>query len=171
MPVNRKARVFWPISFLLLLVDCSSKELVVDQLGLSNVPHQVVGDAVRFTLSFNPDAAMGLSLGSFSRVGFVLAAILAIAVLAPLYKRTQAAQTARIVALALICGGAAGNLLDRLRSSRGVVDFIDVGVGAHRFYIFNVADMGVSVGAVMLAYLLWRADRSEIHQVAQRDPE
>lgn len=169
MAANRKARVFWPVAFLLLLVDCSSKELVVDRIGISNVAHPVVGDAVRFTLSFNPDAAMGLTLGSFSRVGFALAAILAIAVLAPLYRRTQAKQTARLVALALICGGAAGNMLDRLRSSRGVVDFIDVGVGVHRFYIFNVADMGVSVGAVMLAFLLWRADRQEMSKAGESE--
>ncbi|MBA3646444.1 MAG: signal peptidase II [Gemmatimonadaceae bacterium] len=168
MPADHKTRVFWPIAFLLLLVDCSSKELVVEKLGLSNVPHDIVGDAIRFTLSFNPDAAMGLSLGAFSRVGFAAAAILAIAVLAPLYRKTRATQTSRIVALALICGGAAGNMLDRLRSSRGVVDFIDIGIGSHRFYIFNVADMGVSVGAVMLAYLLWRADHAEPEQSHQR---
>ncbi len=59
-------------------------------------------------------------------------------------------------------------MLDRLRSSRGVVDFIDIGIGSHRFYIFNVADMGVSVGAVMLAYLLWRADHAEPEQSHQR---
>ena len=41
-------------------------------------------------------------------------------------------------------------------SDRGVVDFIDVGVGATRFYVFNVADVGVSVGAVLLGYALWR---------------
>jgi signal peptidase II len=159
MPINRKTRVFWPVCLLLLLVDCSSKELIVDQIGISNVPHSVVGDALRFTLHYNPDAAMGLTLGSFSRIGFAVAALLAIAVLAPLYRSTSATQTSRIVALALICGGAAGNMLDRLRSARGVVDFIDVGIGPHRFYIFNVADMGVSIGAAMLAFLFWRAEK------------
>ncbi len=161
MPMNRKTRVFWPVSLLLLLVDCSSKELIVDRIGIVNVPHSVVGDAVRFTLSFNPYAAMGLSLGAFSRVGFAVAALLAIAVLAPLYKRTPATQTSRIVGLALICGGAAGNMLDRLRSARGVVDFIDIGVGAHRFYIFNVADLGVTIGSAILVYALWRSEKHD----------
>jgi signal peptidase II len=161
MGINRKSRVFWPVFLVLLLVDCSSKELVVDQIGLSNVPHSVVGDAVRFTLAFNPDAAMGLTLGPFSRAGFVLAALLAIAVLAPLYRRTDAGQTSRIVAIALICGGAAGNMLDRLRFSRGVVDFIDVGIGAHRFYIFNLADLGVTIGAALLAYGVWRSEQRQ----------
>ena len=160
MPTNRKTRVFWPISLLLLLVDCSSKELIVDRIGDANVPHSVIGDAVRFTLSYNPDAAMGITLGPFSRLGFAVAALFAIAALTPLYRKTSPQHTSRIVALALICGGAAGNLLDRLRSARGVVDFIDVGIGAHRFYIFNVADLGVTFGAVILAFLLWRTEDS-----------
>lgn len=42
--------------------------------------------------------------------------------------------------LALVAGGAMGNLIDRLRSPRGVVDFIDVGIGDARFWTFNVAD-------------------------------
>src|SRR3954468_23244521 len=99
MPINRKTRVFWPVCLLLLLVDCSSKELVVDRIGISNVPHSIVGDALRFTLSFNPDAAMGLTLGGFSRIGFAIAALLAIFVLSSLYRQTPAPQTSRIVAL------------------------------------------------------------------------
>ena len=63
-------------------------------------------------------------------------------------------------ATALVAGGAVGNLIDRVRWSRGVVDFIDVGVGSSRFWIFNVADAGVTVGAVLLALLILRRDRS-----------
>ena len=47
-----------------------------------------------------------------------------------LYRTTRAGDLVRTLALALVCGGAVGNLVDRLRSGRGVVDFIDVGVGA-----------------------------------------
>jgi signal peptidase II len=63
------------------------------------------------------------------------------------------------VALALVCAGAVGNLLDRMRSIFGVVDFLDVGVGDARWPTFNVADMAVSVGAALLAYVLWQEDR------------
>lgn len=51
-------------------------------------------------------------------------------------------------------------MLDRLRSERGVVDFIDIGLGSYRFWIFNVADMGVIVGATLLGVLLWQRDRA-----------
>jgi signal peptidase II len=62
------------------------------------------------------------------------------------------------LALALVTAGAAGNLWDRLRSSRGVVDFIDVGFSDARFWIFNLADVAITIGALLLAYLLSRVD-------------
>ena len=51
-----------------------------------------------------------------------------------------------------------GNLVDRIRSPRGVVDFLDVGVGTLRWPTFNVADIAVSCGAVALAISLWLED-------------
>src|SRR5258705_2211813 len=62
----------------------------------------------------------------------------------------------RQLALGLVAGGAAGNLIDRIRSARGVVDFLDVGIGAYRWPTFNVADIAVSCGAIALAISLWR---------------
>ena len=162
--IPRKARVFWPLALLLLLADCSSKEMVVDRI-VPHVPHPVIDGFVRFTLTFNPGAAWGMSLGPFSRVVFSLAAIVAIGVLISLYRQTSDRHTWRLVALALVCAGAAGNLLDRLKSTDGVVDFIDVGVGAHRFgYIFNLADIWLTCGGVLLALLVWRDDAREEHE-------
>ena len=57
--------------------------------------------------------------------------------------------------------GACGNLLDRLRSPRGVVDFIDIGIGDVRFWTFNLADVAVFCGAILLAHLLISRDRDE----------
>ena len=65
--------------------------------------------------------------------------------------------------MAAILGGALGNLVDRIFYGGLVVDFIDVGIGTHRFYTFNVADMGVTVGGALLflcILLRGRRDRS-----------
>ena len=157
----RKARWFWPVFATVLLADCSTKELVVSALGTNPGPHPVIGDLLRFTLAYNPDAAMSLSFGGASRLVFGSIALLALAVLFRLYYRTASDAVLRAVALALVAGGALGNLLDRIRSARGVVDFIDVGLGEARFWTFNLADVGVSVGAVLLALVLWREDRAK----------
>lgn len=154
-----KSRWFWPILGTLVLADCSTKELVETALAADPGPHPLMGEWLRVTLAYNPGAAMNLSFGASSRVvfgGFAVAAILALLVL---YRRTAPEARLRAAALALVAGGAMGNLLDRLRSPLGVVDFIDVGIGDARFWTFNVADVGVTVGAVLLAMVLWRDEK------------
>ncbi|HVD61111.1 MAG TPA: signal peptidase II [Gemmatimonadaceae bacterium] len=144
---------FWPVLLGLVAVDCTTKRLVVASLP-PHVPHPVIGDVVRFTLAYNPDAAMGLSLGAYSRIGFAVIALVVLGGLLLNRRRITEGNGARSIAIALIAGGAIGNLIDRVRSSRGVVDFIDVGIGNARFYTFNVADASVFCGAVLLLLLL-----------------
>jgi len=151
-----RARVFWPVCLSLLIADCATKELAETYLGPEQTPHQVAGNVVRLTLAHNSGAAMSLSLGPYSRVGFSAAAILALAVLAQLYRATGTSDRRRAVALALLVAGAAGNLGNRLLSPKGVTDFIDIGLQSWRFWTFNVADAGITVGAVLLALVLLR---------------
>ena len=73
--------------------------------------------------------------------------------------RTHSGQKLFSFALACILGGAIGNVIDRVRSSRGVVDFLDVGIGNARFYTFNVADAAVTCGAILLALLSLRGSK------------
>lgn len=151
-----KARWFWPLAALLLLADCGTKQLVEGQLALEHVPVEIMGSAVRFTLTYNPGAAFSVSLGSYSRIVFSVLAMVMVAVLFRLYRDAESHDRALGAALGLIVGGAVGNLADRIRSPRGVVDFIDLGLGDYRFWIFNVADVGVSCGAALLLYLMMR---------------
>lgn len=153
--MTRKARWFWPLALVLVLADCGSKRIAEVELQPPHVPHEVVGDVVRFTLTYNRGAAYGMSLGDFSRWGFTALACIVLVMLWRTYQAASPNDRWQGAALGLVVGGAAGNLLDRLRHAAGVVDFIDIGVGDSRFWTFNVADMGVSVGAVMLAILLF----------------
>jgi signal peptidase II len=158
--LTSKAKAFWPLLFLLVLADCTTKRLAEQHLAPEHVPHPVVGDVVRFTLAYNTGAAFSVSLGKHSRVGFSLLALGVLAVLASIYRTTPPKDRVQATALALVAGGAIGNVMDRFRSPggtyRGVVDFIDIGVGGWRFYTFNLADVGVTCGAILLALLLLR---------------
>jgi signal peptidase II len=155
MPWTRKARLFWPLAITVLLADCASKRIAETALTPAHVPHRLFGEVVRLTLAYNPGAAMGLSLGPYSRLGFSLLAVAALVALASLYRGLHR-DAALAAGLALVAGGALGNALDRMRSARGVVDFIDVGIGAARFWTFNVADIAITVGAIVLAVGLSR---------------
>ncbi len=158
-PSSKNGRVFWTAAVVVILLDVVSKALAVATLRPEHVPHQIIGDVVRFTLAFNPGAAFSMSLGPYSRYIFGAFAVCALVLLWRLYRTTTPADTTRSLALGLAWGGAAGNLVDRFHSAAGVVDFIDIGVGNVRFWTFNVADSAVTVGALLLAVVLWREDR------------
>jgi len=157
-----KSAVFWPTLIVVYAADFVTKRLVVASLSPAYVPHQIVGDFIRFTLAYNRDAAMGLSLGEYSRAGFTITAAAVLIVLFALYRKTPSSGLVSVVALAMIAGGALGNLTDRLMSPLGVVDFIDVGKGNARFWTFNLADAAVTCGAILLALVsMKRDDKSE----------
>ena len=159
MQRRSNAAVFWPVILFVAVLDVVTKAIAVRALVPQRLPHEVWGSALRFTLVYNPGAAFGLHLGPLSRWIFTALTIVALVILARLYRSTVRGDSTRVLALALVCGGAVGNLLDRLRSDLGVVDFIDVGFGDARWPTFNVADMAVSCGAVLLAYVLWQEDQ------------
>ena len=116
---------------------------------------EIVGDYLRLTYIYNPGAAFGIHVGEYSRIVFLVLTLVALVALIAMYWTTPSSDRIRLYSIALICGGALGNLIDRVRSARGVVDFLDVGIGAMRWPVFNVADMAVTVGAVLLALSLW----------------
>ena len=154
--MTRKGRWFWPLVLALLVADCASKRVVESRLSVGE-PHRLVGDVVRFTLSYNTNAAMGIEVGGADqRLVLALLTLAALGVLAYLYDRTDPSERLRVIGVALVTGGAVGNLVDRLRSSAGVVDFIDVGIRNVRFWTFNVADIGITLGALLLLLALGR---------------
>ena len=160
MPSRSNALVFWPVLAFVAVMDVVTKAIAVRTLVPQRVPHDVLGEYVRFTLVYNPGAAFGLHVGPLSRWIFTALTLVALVILGRLYISTQRGDMPRVLALALVCAGAIGNLLDRLRSDLGVVDFLDVGFGDSRWPTFNVADMAVSIGAMLLAWVLWQEDRA-----------
>lgn len=153
----------------LLLADCVTKRVAVAEL-LPHNPRPVLGDVVRLTLTYNKDAALGLSLGSWSRVGFATFGIGIATILIGMLRKAPPAERFRAGAIGCLLAGALGNLLDRLQSSRGVVDFIDVGIGATRFYTFNLADLAVSTGAILLMIALYKRGAPEANQPSAPPP-
>lgn len=158
-PLNStKLLVFFGVLAGVLTLDVTTKLLVQKHFHLYQQV-AVIGEYVRLTYIYNPGAAFGIHLGDYSRIIFLVLSLVALAALLGMYWFTPAADRVRLMAISLICGGAIGNLIDRVRSESGVVDFIDVGVGTVRWPVFNVADMAVTAGAVILALSLWKEEQ------------
>lgn len=155
-----KRAYFVAVLGLVIGVDQATKFVVQETMTLYQ-QIQLIGDYLRLTFIYNPGAAFGVHLGAHTRSIFLVLSVVALVVLGVVYRATPAWNRARLAAIAMISGGAIGNLVDRFRSPRGVIDFIDIGVGELRWPIFNVADIGVTVGAIVLALSLWRDERRD----------
>jgi signal peptidase II len=145
----------------ILILDVITKRWAMDSLNSGPAP-ELFGGLVPLTLAFNRGAAFGLSIGNDPRWFFIPVTILALVLLAYLFVRTEPVDRFRIFALSLVLAGALGNLIDRVRWDRGVVDFIGpIDLGFMDWPIFNVADMAISCGAVALAISFWMEDTEE----------
>lgn len=150
----------WVLAPVLIGLDFVSKRLVLANVAALSGRVDVLGDWLRLAYVRNPGAAMGLALGG--RPFLITVSVLATIFLVVLYRRTSPELRVRRAAIAAVAAGAAGNLVDRIFYDGLVVDFIDIGVGAHRFWTFNIADMGVTVGGAVLFLCLWREGRTEV---------
>jgi len=154
----------------ILVVDFVSKRLVLANETALRQKIEILGDFLRFIYVRNPGSAMGLF--PVGRAVLVGVSLLATGVLVHLYRTTDPQLRVRRMAIAMIMGGAVGNLIDRVFYGGLVVDFIDVGIGTHRFYTFNVADMGVTVGGVLLFLcILFRGDKPVTTTEPAAEPE
>lgn len=137
--------------------DLLTKWLVQSELPLyAQVP--VIGDYVRLTHIYNPGAAFGISLGAYSRPVFLGLTIVALVALIVMLVHLPRGSTSQFFGLVAIMGGAVGNLANRILVEEGVVDWIDVGVANVRWPVFNLADIAITMGAVVLAITLWREE-------------
>ncbi len=126
-------------------VDQWTKQLAID--GLSN-PHRVieVTPFMNFLLAWNSGVSFGLFQGQAPLVMILATAAITVGFLIWMWRTRDRLLG---IALALVVGGAVGNLVDRLRHG-AVTDFIDMHVAGYHWPVFNIADSAITIGAVLL---------------------
>lgn len=145
------------LSLAVLVLDQWTKWLVEVHL-----PRYAIEPVIPHFLNITHVENTGVAFGLFAAQGdafrTTLLSAVGLCVLAALawyYWRTPVREKPLLVALALVCGGAVGNLVDRIASG-AVTDFIDVYVGTYHWHTFNIADSAISVGLVLLAWDAFR---------------
>ncbi len=142
----------------LLVLDLATKAWALRALEGGRVI-ELLGGAIPLTLAFNRGAAFSLTIGDDPRWIFIPVTIGAAFFLLYLIREAQPEDRVRIWAAASVLGGALGNLYDRVRWDRGVVDFIGpIDLGFMLWPVFNVADMAITCGAILLAISFWREE-------------
>jgi signal peptidase II len=146
--------LLWGVAGFIILIDQITKALVTSRLSHGRSV-ELIGGAVRLVSAANSGAAF--SLFRSGGVAFMLVAAGVALGIAWFYRQLGTAPLATRIALALVVGGAVGNLVDRVRLGY-VVDFIDLGW----WPVFNVADSAIVLGAATLALVNFFPRRAEI---------
>jgi signal peptidase II len=144
------------------IADQLLKSWVVDPANgfKPNMPSPVIGDWLRIDLIHNQGGLFGLFQGSAPI--FAVITIGVVAVLLGLEIGSGWRSWLVTLVLGLLLGGAIGNFIDRYRVGY-VVDFADIGVGAWRFYIFNLADSAVTLAIILMFFLWFAAPHLGVH--------
>lgn len=144
-----RAGSHWPLfiglAAAVVILDQLTKAWVVASFSVG-VPTQIVGDWLRIAITHNTGALFGMFRDSATL--FALFSVLVIGLIVAVQARAGRSLVLT-VALGLLLGGALGNFGDRVRLGY-VVDFVDMGLGAWRFYTYNVADAAITTSILTL---------------------
>ena len=145
------------LAALIVVLDQGTKTIIRATLSLHDSVSIIPG-FLNFTHVHNTGAAFGLLNEAhipFKPVFMTIIALIALIVIAMYAVKESTHQPVAQVGLALVMGGAVGNLIDRVTAGY-VVDFVDVHWSGWHFWVFNVADAGITVGASLLILdFLW----------------
>ncbi len=149
-------RAFVLIAGLVLVLDQLTKMVVLAKLPLYHaVP--VIPGFFDLTHIRNPGGAFGFMAGGsrgLRNLLFIGVSVIAMGLIVAFYRSTPRTHRFLAAALAMIFGGAVGNLIDRLRFGE-VVDFLDVYIGAYHWPAFNVADSAITIGiTIFIAHVV-----------------
>jgi signal peptidase II len=145
-------------------VGCDQATKVVARQHLDGIGTlSYLGDTFRLTYAENHGAFLGMGSnlpeGVRTLIFTVLVAVFLIGFAVWMFRGPVKSLTA-IVASSLIIGGGIGNLIDRIAFDGGVTDFLNIGIGALRTGIFNIADVWIMAGvfALLFAPEMWEND-------------
>ena len=158
--VRPKYLIFGLTFPVIIALDVMTKQWALVALEFES--SELFGGLLPLTLAFNKGAAFGIRVGEDSRWFFIPVTIIALTLLTVLFRQAEDRDYLRIGSISLVVSGAVGNLYDRMRWSEGVVDFLGpVDLWLWDFPIFNVADMAITCGAILLAISFWFEEQEE----------
>jgi signal peptidase II len=154
-----------------LVADQVSKYIVERSIPIDPLhPHIIIPGLLSLVHTNNPGVAFGLgadSTAAWMAPALIVFSLAVICLLVWLLITNRAGGWLGQCGLALILGGAAGNVLDRVLH-HSVIDFIDFYIGTHHWYTFNVADSAIVIGAALVVLELFRDWHHPGHEHQER---
>lgn len=164
MSESRQTKARYLLLSLLVLVADQWSKWAVEQYLPFHQPMKIIPGLLNFTHVQNSGVAFGMFAANGDSRGTLILTLLglvALVVVGVYFWRTANEDRLMLTSLALILGGAVGNLLDRIASG-SVTDFIDAYLGTYHWHTFNVADSAITIGIFLMAVEILLAGRKPV---------
>ena len=165
-------RFFLAVLFVFTIVSDQLSKHVIDTTFQLYETRSILGNLLYLRYIRNPGVAFGISLGH-PAVMLTITVIIIFFLLYFFLKTDVFSDTLPVrIAMVLVLGGAIGNLIDRFMMGE-VIDFIDMGIGVHRWPVYNFADIFVTVGMAILiiTYSLKRESSKSTQDISPEQVE
>ena len=155
------------VPIVILFLDQITKISVKQYVYNTNVFYQklnMFGDYIRIVFIENPGIAFGIDTSKYHFFITILTFLAIVFIFYHLIKLIKIDSYEKL-SLSFILGGAIGNFVDRVlilfpsMNYKGVIDFIDIGIGGFRWYTFNIADVSISIGLIIYFYQTYISKR------------
>jgi signal peptidase II len=170
MTLSSRIRWLW-LTLAVVLLDRASKAWFESQTT-EGWRHELIHNFMYLVHSRNPGLAFGVlsdSASAGTRIILIVGSIAVIGVLAWLLVTSQSVSSMAVAGLALLLGGATGNVTDRIVHG-AVTDFFELWFGTYRYPAFNVADSAIFIGAVLILFDILFGRRPETTHSSSRTP-
>ena len=155
------------VPIVILFLDQITKISVKQYFYNTNLFYQklnIFGDYIRIVFIENPGIAFGIDTSKYHLFITILTFLAIVFIFYHLIKLIKIDSYEKL-SLSFILGGAIGNFIDRVlilfpsMNYKGVIDFIDIGIGGFRWYTFNIADASISIGLIIFFYQTYISKR------------
>jgi len=146
------SRLRWLFLTLLIVIADRATKALIEARTTEGWHHELIHNFIYLVHSKNPGIAFSMFANSQSRLlhfGLIALSLIFIAALGWLLLTSKSVTWRSFAGLALLIGGAAGNLTDRIIHG-AVTDFFEVWLGTYRYPAFNVADSAITIGAILV---------------------
>lgn len=161
--MKNKERVY-SICCILLIIDQLVKLLIKNNMKLLD---EIIVIPNFFSIYYIENKGAAFSMLGGATILLILVSLLAIIILDRYISKEKKMTKLSIIALGMVMGGIFGNLIDRI-IYKVVIDYLSFNIFGYNFPVFNIADIGITVGVVLLVVDIIRRDYCEVRSKKSR---
>lgn len=154
-------KLFFSTLFIFAVLTDQASKFAIDAKFALNDSREIIGNFLCLTYRRNQGAAFGISIGNKQVMLIITLLVIFLFFYLFLSGKIRPETMLGKIAMVLIFGGAVGNIIDRIRLGE-VIDFINMGIGRHRWFVYNLADVYITCGMFILIYAFILEQKSPI---------